>query len=167
MKQNFVRKLVLLLVVSFSIFTLIGCAASREQMIKEVENYTLPVENQNPKNAALVYVVRPNLAGTLIRFNVFIDNPEDKNMEAGWTRGNEYIYFSLPQGVHTLYSKAENTSDLKMVAEPGKTYFIEQEVQMGIIMARNKLVPIDEVKGKYSVKKSKEGTIIKKDFVNK
>lgn len=66
MKQNFVRKLVLLLVVSFSIFTLIGCAASREQMIKEVENYTLPVENQNPKNAALVYVVRPNLAGTLM-----------------------------------------------------------------------------------------------------
>jgi len=158
------RKINTLILFALISISLIGCGVTTEQMIKETQGYNLPVASESQKGYSLIYVVRPNALGTLIRFNVFVDNKSDDSMEAGFTRGNQYIYFFTRPGTHMLYSKAENTAEFQVNTEAGKTYFIEQVPSMGFIMARNSLVMIDEVKGKYSVMKSEEGTMKKKMF---
>jgi hypothetical protein len=45
-------------------------------------------------------------------------------------------------------SQAENKSELPLVLEAGKTYYLEQQVRMGILMARNKLVRLEEGPGR-------------------
>ncbi len=131
---------------------------SPEQMRKEVEGFKLP--KSPDKNSAVVYVVRPSMVGTIVRFNVFLDNKEDSS-EMGYNRGNEYIYFSVTPGEHRIFSKAENWDDIEFNAETGKAYFVKQTPGMGFIMARNSLSLLDENQGKYEVKNSKIGTIKK------
>lgn len=141
---------------------LVGCASvpSPEAMRAEVAGFTLPKAPEPGK--AIVYVVRPSALGTLIRFNVFL-NDQEAQSEMGYTRGNQYIYFSVPPGNHKVLSKAENWAEQLLNVKAGDVIFIQQDPQMGIIMARNALLQLDEVTGKYHVKNTTVGTIIKTD----
>lgn len=137
-----------------------GCATlpSPEQMQSEVAGYQLPRSPEGGK--AMVYVVRPSQLGALIRFNVFLDDEEERS-EMGYTRGGQHIYFNVPPGSHKLFSKAENTAEMVLTLKPGEVAFVQQEPAMGIIMARNSLFRLDEVQGKWSVKNTSPGTILK------
>jgi Protein of unknown function (DUF2846) len=139
-----------------------GCASlpSPEIMKNEVATFKLPKLPDEGK--AIVYMVRPSAMGGLVRFNVFL-NDQEANSEMGFTRASQYIYFSVPPGDHKIYSKAENWGELQVSAKAGDIIFIEQELGMGIIMARNTLVKLDEVPGKYHVKTLQLGTILKTD----
>lgn len=142
---------------SLLIIFLSNCVStvSHDRMIKETAEYELP---KSPENGnALVYVVRPSMIGTLVRFNVFLDDKNDDS-EMGYNRGNQYIFFSVKPGQHKIYSKAETWDEIDLNVESGKVYFLQQSAKMGIIMARNKLDLLDEVRGKYHVKNSKLGT---------
>jgi hypothetical protein len=140
------------------IFT--GCASlpSPEAMKTEVASFQLPKLPDAGK--AMVYVVRPSGMGGLVRFNVFL-NDQEANSEMGYTRAAQYIYFSVPPGNHKIYSKAENWAETSISANAGDVVFIEQELSVGVIMARNNLLKLDEVPGKYHVKKLALGTILK------
>jgi hypothetical protein len=137
-----------------------GCASlpSPEAMKAETANFQLPKLPDSGK--AIVYVVRPSSLGGLIRFNVFVDDQEAAS-EMGFTGASQYIYFQVAPGDHKIYSKAENWAELQLSAKAGDIFFIEQEPTMGIIMARNSLTKIEEVPGKYHVKKLAVGTVIK------
>jgi hypothetical protein len=141
---------------------LMGCVTppTKEQMEKETANFTLP-HKADPKMAT-IYVVRPEMIGTLVRFNVFVNDKEPIS-EMGWTRGSQHIYFQVPPGNYTILSKAENWAEAFIGAKPGQTYFIRQDAQIGIIMARNTITEIDPVEGKYHVMKTSLGEIIKRD----
>ena len=52
---------------------------------------------------------------------------------------------SSPAGI------AENVSTLKLTTEPGKTYYVWQEVKMGAFMARSQLQQVDEATGRKGV----------------
>ena len=67
---------------------------------------TYQVPNLPESGTAMVYVVRPSALGSMIRFNVFLNNQEEQS-EMGFTRGNQYIHSSVPPGAHKIYSKAE------------------------------------------------------------
>jgi hypothetical protein len=137
-----------------------GCASlpSPEQMQAAVAGYQLP---QSPAaGQAMVYVVRPALPGGLIRFNVFVNNQEDAS-EVGFTRSKQYIYFALPPGTHKIFSKAENWAEIELTVKAGDVAFIQQEVNIGFIMARNTLVRLDDVTGRYHVKNLELGTLHK------
>jgi hypothetical protein len=108
----------------------------------------------------MVYVVRPALPGGLIRFNVFVNNQEDAS-EVGFTRSKQYIYFALPPGTHKIFSKAENWAEIELTVKAGDVAFIQQEVNIGFIMARNTLVRLDDVTGRYHVKNLELGTLHK------
>ena len=152
----------------FSFLVLVLCFAAvsckmlpkPEEMKADIAGFELPRLPEEGK--ALVYVVRPNAIGGLIRFNVFID---DKlvDSEMGFTRGNQYIYFNLQPGPHTILSKAENWAEYPVNAEPGDIIFIEQVPAMGFVMARNSLKAIEDYAGKYHVKHLAPGTIKKLD----
>ena len=109
-----------------------------------------------------MYVVRPSGTGKLIRFNVFVDDQEAAS-EMGFTRGSQYIYFNVRPGEHKIYSKAENWAEAQISAKAGEIIFIQQEPSMGVIMARNSISRIEDLQGKYHVKKLEPGTIIKTD----
>jgi hypothetical protein len=137
-----------------------GCATlpSPEVMRAETVSYQLPKLPE--PNKAIVYVVRPHSAGGAIRFNVFLDDQKAES-EMGYTRGNQYIYFSIAPGEHKIFSKAENWAEMNVSAKAGDILFIQQNVSMGIIMARNSLFPVQDYEGKYHVKTLSLGTILK------
>ena len=143
---------------ALSIFA--GCASlpSPETMRAETSSFVLPKLPEAGK--AIVYVVRPSSLGALVRFNVFL-NDQEANSEMGFTRGTEYIYFSVPPGDHKIFSKAENWAESLVSVKAGDIVFIQQDTSMGFIMARNSLLKIDELPGKYRVKTLTVGTIIK------
>ena len=65
----------------------------------------------------------------------------------GATGGGRYIYAILDPGNYTFVSKAENESVLQIAIETDKTYYLEQKIKMGIMMARNELVRLDDAEG--------------------
>lgn len=143
-----------------SVALLYGCASapSTDKMQAELANYTLPKTATADK--ALVYVVRPSNAGMAVRFNVFLDNQEPAS-EMGYNRGNQYIYFYVTPGQHVISSKAENWATLNVTAKAGEVLYVKQEVEIGFVMARNSLVPLNELQGRYLVKDAALGTVIK------
>lgn len=142
-----------------------GCATPppAETMKAEIAGYQLP--KGPPAGRALVYVVRPSAVGGLVRFNVFVDDQGD-GAEVGYTRGNQYIYFSLAPGEHKIYSKAENWADLVLTLKAGDIVFVQQEVGVGMIMARNSLSRLEDYQGRYYVKTLSEGTIHKPEILS-
>lgn len=139
-----------------------GCATlpSPEQMRAETASFQLPKLPEPGK--AIVYVVRPSPLGTLVRFNVFVDDQEEAS-EMGYTRGSQYIHFNLKPGDHKVLSKAENWAETLVSAKEGDIIFIQQEPTMGIIMARNNLFRLEALEGRYHVKTLTPGTFIKQD----
>ncbi len=142
------------------IATLVGCAStpSPEKMQAAVSGYELPAKA--PSDMGMVYIVRPDTVGALIRFNVFLDDKEAES-EMGYTRGDQYIYFFADEGHHTISSKAENWADIDVDIKAGEVTYIRQHPEMGIIMARNSLSQLSKLEGKYFVKETGQGTIIK------
>ncbi len=139
---------------------LYGCAStpSPDKMQAELAGYSLPKSAVADKG--LVYVVRPSSVGTLVRFNVFLDDQE-AHSEMGYTRGNQYIYFYVTPGSHTINSKAENWADLKVDVRAGEVVYVKQEVDMGFVMARNTLSKLSDTEGRYLVKDATLGTVAK------
>ena len=154
------RRTFVAIVGAVTLAALTGCASlpSPEAMKAETASFKLPKLPDAGK--AMVYVVRPSGPGGLIRFNVFVDDQEAAS-EMGYTRGSQYIYFNVAPGQHKIYSKAENWAEAQVSAQAGEVIFIQQEPSMGIIMARNSITKIEELPGKYHVKKLELGTIIK------
>ena len=145
---------------TFLFLLAINCASapSRETMQTEIKGFELP---QKPsKDSALVYVVRPFTLGGAIRFNVFLDDQNDSS-EMGYTRANEHVFFYTKPGKCKILSKAENWAELNLELKAGQTTFIQQNPEMGIIMARNSLTQLDELQGLYFVKNTNIGTILK------
>jgi hypothetical protein len=79
----------------------------------------------------------------------------------GYTRGSQYIYFFAEPGQHTIFSKAENWAEVIVEVKAGETIFLKQDASIGIVMARNNIGIIQDLEGKYYVKNSSLGTIIK------
>lgn len=137
-----------------------GCASlpSPEAMKAETASYQLPKSPAADKG--MIYVIRPSSLGTLIRFNVFLGDQQDAS-EMGYTRGSQHIYFSVPPGEHKIFSKAENWAEILVSVKAGEVAYIQQEPNMGIIMARNNIFKIEDYQGKYHLKNTSIGTIIK------
>lgn len=148
------------LILLCSFLSLAACATIPpvEQIKADVADYRLPKSSEAGK--AMVYVVRPSSIGGMIRFNVFVDdkNPES---EMGYTRSNQYIYFSVLPGEHQILSKAENWATANISVKPNDIIFIQQNPEMGIVMAQNKIFQISDYEGKYHVKHLSLGTIKK------
>ncbi|HET9823110.1 MAG TPA: hypothetical protein VFQ16_14915 [Burkholderiaceae bacterium] len=154
-KRSVLKGLVLALAL-----TVAGCATlpSPEAMRAAVAGFELPRSAEPDK--VLVYVVRPNELGMIVRFNVFVGDQEPAS-EMGYTRGGQYIHFSMPPGKNRLFSKAENTAELEIDARGGEVVYLQQEPAMGLLFARNSMFRIEELPGKYLVKTLKPGTMLK------
>jgi Protein of unknown function (DUF2846) len=112
-----------------------GCGP-KEKEVKfsadtDKKNHPMPPQ---PADKALVYVLRPTMMGNRVQTTFAVDG-EWK----GVNRGNNYFFFTLPPGEHVLCSKAENRSTLLLTVQAGKTYFVQQHIQMGMMKSRTSL----------------------------
>lgn len=99
---------------------------------------------------ANIYVYRNESMGAGVKMPVTLNGKP-----VGETVAKSYLMLAVPAGQQTLVSSAENDSELKLTAEPGKNYFVWQEVKMGFIKARNNLQVVDEKTGRAGVTESK------------
>lgn len=96
-----------------------------------------------PKDKALVYFYRNESIGGGVRMKVKIDG-----REMGVTGPKSYMMFLLAPGKHLFTSEAENTSEIDLDAKAGETYYIWQEVKMGVFYAGSKLMLMHNAEGK-------------------
>jgi Protein of unknown function (DUF2846) len=94
---------------------------------------------------AQVYVYRNETLGAAISMPITVNGKL-----AGTTGPNSYFKFDLPPGQHTITSQGE-TSKLTVATEPGKNYFVWQEVKMGVMSANSKLQLVSDAEGKKAV----------------
>lgn len=99
---------------------------------------------------ANIYVYRNESFGGAIPLTVALDGKL-----AGQTGPQTYFLFEVDPGPHEISSIAENTSTLKLDTVAGKSYYVWQEVKMGMWMARRPLQQVDEAKGKQGVAECK------------
>jgi hypothetical protein len=97
---------------------------------------------------AMVYVIRPTMMGNKVQTKLAVDG----NWK-GVNRGNNYFFFELEPGEHYVCSRAENHSTLTLAVEAGKTYFLQQHVEMGFLKAGNRVELITEDKGREKLAK--------------
>lgn len=101
-----------------------------------------------PPDKALVYVIRSTMIGFKIHSKLAVDG---KWM--GVNRGDTYFFFTLEPGEHYFCSESENQSYLALAVEPGKTYYLQQQVKPGIWKARTELVVMNEKEAKAKLAK--------------
>jgi hypothetical protein len=102
-----------------------------------------------PGGMANLYIYRDEIMGSAIKMPVLVDG-----LDVGDTVAKTYIFKTLPAGSHTVVSKAENDSSLTIDMTAGQTYFVWQEVKMGVLYARSKLHLVDEATGEAGVRES-------------
>lgn len=93
-----------------------------------------------------IYIYRNESIGAAVKMDVEIDGKA-----IGETVAKSYFALEVPPGKHMLVSKAENDSILALDTVAGQNYFVWQEVQMGLLYARNKIQLVDEKTGKAGV----------------
>lgn len=105
-----------------------------------------------PAGQANLYVFRDESFGGAVRMSVNLDGAA-----LGDTAAKTYLYTPIPAGAHTVVSKAENDSSVVIEARPGATYFLWQEVKMGVWTARTALQEVQEERGRAGVMECKLG----------
>ncbi len=93
-----------------------------------------------------IYVYRNESFGSAIPMTVSLDGKV-----AGQTGPQTYYLWEVSPGSHEIASHAEDVSTLKLNTEPGKAYYVWQEVKMGLWMARSLLQQVDEEAGRKGV----------------
>lgn len=102
-----------------------------------------------PADKALIFVVRTAMIGYKIHSKLAVDG---KWM--GVNRGGTHFYFTLEPGEHFFCSESENQDYLALTVEAGKTYYLKQQVEMGVFKARTNLTVLNEEEGKKAVSKT-------------
>ena len=95
---------------------------------------------------ANIYFYRDETFGAAIKMPVSVNG-----RIAGETASKTYFLWEVDPGIYDISSHTENTSTLKLIVEPGKNYFVWQEVKMGLFMARSELKQVDDATGRKAV----------------
>lgn len=131
-------KNIVLLLFTTVLFSSNGFSQKAPKEKDSIAKSMVPIEGK-----AIVFIVRPSGYGSAIDMDVHRDSSY-----IGTTSAKSYLYTIVEPGTHLFTSKAENKSKLELVAEPGKIYYIVQQIKMGIMYARAHLKPVTEEEGK-------------------
>ncbi len=124
---------------------IVGCAPTIQfvpfpDQMKQIED----------PDKARIYVVRPTTFGGFISMKI-----NDGEKLIGKTGPNGYLCWEREPGRMLLVGKSENTDKFPLMVEKGISYYIQQHVRMGLVIARNKLSLLTEEDGKAKVSKCK------------
>ncbi len=129
------------------------------------KNNDLPICISDEDKMALIYVYRNDEHfGSHLSFYVYVNNPKDNQMLAGFTKGHQYIYFYLKPGKYTIYSKADNIDKINLKVSPGEIYCIKQ-IPLPGIKATNEIQLVQNEEAKKSINQYEVGNINRKSFL--
>lgn len=134
---------VLLAVAAVAVALVSGCASvpmASPEADKQAKSYAT-----SPTKANL-YIYRNESMGGAIKMTVSVNG-----RVLGQSGPKTYFLVQVDPGKHEVSSLTENTSTLTVDAQPGKNYFIWQEVKMGAFSARSQLQLVDEATGRKGV----------------
>jgi len=109
-----------------------------------------------PAGKALVYVYRNETLGAAIKMPVTLDG-----RLAGETASKTYFMFTVDSGTHEIGSIGETNQKLNLKCEAGKTYYVWQEMKMGMWAPNSLLNLVDAATGREALKECK---LIKANF---
>jgi Protein of unknown function (DUF2846) len=138
MKKNGLIGLLLAMVVLVT-----GCASV--PMTSSEDDAKAKLFSAKPDKST-IYVYRNESFGSAIVMTVSLNGKV-----AGQTGPQTYFVWEVDPGSHEIASHTENVSTLKLTTEPGKNYYVWQEVKMGAFMARSLLQQVDEETGRKGV----------------
>ena len=69
----------------------------------------------------------------------------------GLPNGAYFVYDAVP-GPHSFSATTESTAERTLNIEPGKSYYIRGEVQMGLLVGRPYLTIVDPQEGTAAIK---------------
>ena len=95
---------------------------------------------------ANIYLYRNENLGGAVAMKVSLNGKE-----AGATGRATYFLWEVDPGIYQITSESENTSNVRIVAEPGESYYVWQEVKWGLVVARNALHVVDDETGRRGV----------------
>jgi hypothetical protein len=95
------------------------------------------------KGKALVYIIRPTMLGKPFAHEVTMDK-----QKIGSTCGYYYVYTNASPGKRMFTVKGDNTSELEITAEAGKTYYVEQKVYPMVWKGGVSMSLVDQTEGK-------------------
>lgn len=124
-----------------------GCASV--PMADDQQDAAAKQFTTTPDKAAL-YVYRNESLGGAVPLAVAVNR-----WTVGETLAKTYLRVDLAPGTYEVESRGENASTLTLTMEPGKPYYVWQEVKMGWMKARTQLHQTDEANGKAGVMESK------------
>jgi hypothetical protein len=136
------NKIVVILMLTV-VSLLMGCASVPMASVEhdsQAKTFAVKPDKSN------IYLYRNENMGAAVKMDVILDGKP-----VGQTVASSYMEFEVSPGQHTIISKAENDDVLNVNTEPGKNYFVWQEVKMGMLYARNLLHLSDEQTGKAGV----------------
>ena len=93
-----------------------------------------------------IYIYRNEIFGGAVLMTVSVDGKV-----LGHTSSKTFLMVNVPPGSHKIESVAENIASLSLDTEPGKAYYVWQEVKMGVWMARSALHEVPAAQGQKGV----------------
>jgi hypothetical protein len=138
------KKALIFLPLGLAFATAVGCARSHPAAPEpDAEAKAMSA----PSDKALVYVYRNEAFGGGIHLHVQIDG-----REMDITGPRSFMMFLVPPGRHLFTPVSETTSDVEVETAAGETYYMWQEVKLGILFARTKLWLTTEEEGKKGLR---------------
>jgi hypothetical protein len=101
-----------------------------------------------------IYVYRHESLGFAVPITLKLDG-----RASGRTVAQTYVMWEVDPGLHEITSHAEDSSAVSLTAEPGKAYFIWQEVKVGVWKARSSLHQVDEQTGRKFLAECRLGQV--------
>jgi hypothetical protein len=121
-----------------------GCASV--PLMPEADDLAAKTFAAPPPDRANVYVYRNESFGGAVKLGLLMDG-----FMVGESAAKTFFLLPVAPGRHVLSSVAENREELAIDAAAGQTYYVWQEVKMGVWAARSKLHLVDEATGKAGV----------------
>jgi Protein of unknown function (DUF2846) len=125
-----------------------GCASV--PMMPEADDQAAKAFTAPPADRAQVYVYRNENFGGAVKLGILLDG-----FMTAESAAKTYVLLPVAPGRHVVASVAENREELPIDAVAGQTYFVWQEVKMGVLAARSKLSLVNEATGKAGVSECK------------
>lgn len=127
----------------FLLLLLGGCASvPMSSLDNDAEGKTFAVDADKSN----IYLYRNENFGGAIAMPVSLDGHM-----AGRTGPKTYFLWRVEPGQHEILSHTENEAKITLNTEPGRNYYIWQEVKMGMWTARSQLHEMPEEEGRAGV----------------
>ena len=137
------KRLIAALLAGIAVSIMSGCASV--PMATSDDDARAKSFNVQPGKAN-IYLFRDEVMGAAIGVPVMFNGKM-----AGKTASKTYFLWEIAPGDYELASVAENTSTLRVRAEAGRSYYVWQEMKMGLFQPRTELQQVDEARGKAGV----------------